>query len=315
MRFFAWWLAILAIVCGARAAHADARDDSRAAFRRGVTLAQQGDYRHARDAFLEAYKLFAHPSILLNLGIARWKIGEYVEAEEDLAKFLADDGGASQEEIASARAALAAVRAKLGSLRVRVAPKFARATLDGRPIALVPGELAELRATAGDHTFEAQAEGFVPKRLKVTVEAGRGKTVDVALEQDKAASGGQVEPPPGGTTNPPTPPPDTGMSTRHIVGWILVGTGGGAILLGALAGLRAQALAHEYNSEPASLQVQDSKTRSDGIFLRTAADVAFAVGIVTGGVGAYLLLAPEPKRSNGVSAVVGPGFIGVRGSF
>jgi len=55
------------------------------------------------------------------------------------------------------------------------------------------------------------------------------------------------------------------------------------VLLGLLAGLRAQALAHEYNSEPAGLQ--DSKTRSDGIFLRTAADDAFIVGAASGGVG------------------------------
>jgi hypothetical protein len=312
---FATWLVIAALVCAAQAAHADTRDDSRAAFRRGVTLAQQGDYRHARDAFLEAYKLFAHPSILLNLGIARWKIGEYVEAEQDLVKFLADDGGASQDEIASARAALAAVRTKLGTLRVRVAPKSARATMDGQPIALVPGELAEMRATAGDHAFEAQAEGFVPKRLKVTVEATRGKTVDVTLDAERTApagGGGPIEqPPPGGRVTPE--PAEEGMSTRHIVGWVLVGTGGGALLLGLLAGLRAQGLANEYNSEPPG--GQESKARSDGIFLRTAADVGFLVGIASAGVGAYLLLAPEPKKTNGVSAVVGPTFVGVRGSF
>ena len=62
-----------------------ARDQSRAAFMRGVADAHQGHYTAARDAFLEAYTLFAHPSILMNLGIARWHTGEYVQAERDLA--------------------------------------------------------------------------------------------------------------------------------------------------------------------------------------------------------------------------------------
>ena len=100
----------------AEAAPEDAREQSRAAFRRGVNLVNDGDYKAARDAFLEAYKLFAHPSILLNLGIARWRSGEYVEAEQDLVRFLSDDGGASPEEVQSGRAALSQAREHLGRL-------------------------------------------------------------------------------------------------------------------------------------------------------------------------------------------------------
>src|SRR5579883_3465343 len=66
---------------------ADARERSRAAFRRGVAQAHDGDYPAARDSFLEAYKLFPHPSILLNLGISRARTGEWVDAEQDLVHF------------------------------------------------------------------------------------------------------------------------------------------------------------------------------------------------------------------------------------
>jgi hypothetical protein len=297
------WLAAAALVCGAANARADPRDDSRAAFRRGVALAQQGDYRRARDAFLEAYKLFAHPSILLNLGIARWKTGELVLAEQDLAKFLADDGGASQDDVASARAAISAVRLRLGTVRVHVSPSFGRATLDGQALPLVLGELAEVRAVVGEHVLEAQADGFSPKRFRILVDAGRATSVDVSLEPEKSA--------PGSAPGPVAPPrrEAAGMSTRRVVGWVLVGAGGGAALVGLLAGLRAQALAREYNSQPAG--AQDPKTRSDGIFLRTTADVAFLTALVSGGVGAYLLLAPEPSRG----VIVSPGLIGVFGSF
>jgi iron complex outermembrane receptor protein len=85
----------------------DAREQSRAAFRRGVGQAESGDYASARDSFTEAYRLFPHPSILLNLAIARAHTGQWLEAEQDLVHFLADDGGARPEELASARAELA----------------------------------------------------------------------------------------------------------------------------------------------------------------------------------------------------------------
>src|ERR1700689_4761964 len=71
----------------------EARDRARAAFRRGVSQAHDGNYTAARDSFLEAYKLFPHPSILLNVGIARAHTGQWVEAEQDPLHFLADAGG------------------------------------------------------------------------------------------------------------------------------------------------------------------------------------------------------------------------------
>ncbi len=307
-RRFGSWLLAVAIVIAAASAHADGREESRAAFRRGVTLAQGGDYARARDAFVEAYKLFAHPSILLNLGIARWKTGELAAAEQDLVRFLSDDGGASAEDVASARSALSHARAGLGTLRVRIAPSSARAraTLDGQPLALVPGEFVEVRAVLGEHQVDAEADGYAPKRQPVTVATGATPTVvDLALEAREGARA--VEP----GAAPGLPP--EGMSRRHVVGWVLVGAGGAGGVIGLIAGLRAQSLSSDYNGAPPG--AQDPKTRSDGIFLRTVADVAFLTGIVSASVGAYLLLSPDTSRPGAVRGVVGPGYAGIRAVF
>src|ERR1700691_2784459 len=138
--------AAVALVCIPSLAHAqNDRDRSRASFRRGVAQAEAGDYTSARNSFLEAYKLYAHPSILLNLGIARAHTGEWIDAEQDLVHFLADDGGAGSAELASARAELAQTRRHLGTFRLRVAPNGARAILDARPIAVIPGSFVEIR--------------------------------------------------------------------------------------------------------------------------------------------------------------------------
>src|ERR1700682_1074191 len=88
---------VLSLALVHREARADDREASRAAYRRGVQEVESQNYAAARDSFLEAYRLFAHPSILLNLGIARMHTAEFVVAEQDLVRFLSDDGGASQD--------------------------------------------------------------------------------------------------------------------------------------------------------------------------------------------------------------------------
>ena len=157
------------------------REQSRAAFRKGVTWVQEGNYAAARDAFLDAYKIFPHPSILLNLGIARAHTGEWVEAEQDLVRFLADDGGAQPDELASARAELAQARSHLGTFRLRVSPDGARAALDGKPLALIPGSFVDVRTTRGTHDSAVDADGFTPSRSTVVVAGERAPNVDLAL--------------------------------------------------------------------------------------------------------------------------------------
>ena len=243
----------LAPVLGSGAARADdassPREQSRASFRRGVSLAEHGDYTAARDAFIEAYRLFPHPSILLNLGIARWRTGELVQAEQDLAKFLADDGGASNEEIASARAALLAVRDRLGTVRLSARPDAARATLDGKAIALVPGGAADVRATLGKHALVVEADGYARAQYDVDVTRGQATRIDAVLvplafgghEASNASSGAH----PGGAN-----PGGANLGdARATTGWTLVGLAGVSAAVGTVTGVRALSLSSAYGDK------------------------------------------------------------------
>jgi tetratricopeptide (TPR) repeat protein len=269
--------ALAAVPLVASADDEDSRAQSREAFRRGVADVQAGDYTGARDAFAEAYRLFPHPSILLNLGIVRVRTGEYREAEEDLLHFLADYGDASASDLASARAALAEARTHLGSIRLRASPEGARARIDARPIGLMPGSFVEVRSTFGAHKLHVEADGYDPVDRNVTVEGGRSQAIDLVLKRhgavDAAASG-----------------------TRHLVGWALVGGAVAFAGFGAFAGLRARSLADDYNTA-GSAHYQDPSTKSTGITFRTLADVSFlvALGAVIGG--GYLLLVPATGAS------------------
>ncbi|WP_394840373.1 PEGA domain-containing protein [Pendulispora rubella] len=305
-----------------------ARERSRAAFRRGVAAAKAGNYAVARDAFEEAYRLFSHPSILLNLGLARAKTGEYVEAEQNLLSFLVDDGGAAPEEQKSARAALAEVRLHLGTLRIQVAPDGARATLDKKPLPLVPGGVSEVRVVAGEHALHAEADGYEPFDETIRVSPGKNTPKNVTLDARVADADGASGPKadvakversksetPALAT---TPPADAGTSNVRAMGWGLVAGGVAVAGFGTYAGLRALSLANEYERTGAS----DAK--SSGVTFRTLADVSFLVGFATAGIGVYLLLSAPASKGEGKEGsaavksahlAVSPGHAAIVGSF
>jgi hypothetical protein len=311
----------VAIACAALAATtgslaSDAREDSRAAFRRGVDQAQAGDYKGARESFALAYKLYPHPSILLNLGIARAKTGEYIDAEQDLIRFLSDDGGAPPNELVSARTVLAEVRAHLGSFRLRVSPSGASARLDSRPLALIPGKLVEVRATVGTHALHVDADGFTPTDRTIPIDSASTRDVEVALDSS-----------PNGAARGGAPVADARSgSAATTAGFILVGSAVVLAGVGTYAGLHARSLASDYNT-PGSGAFQDAPTRSSGITFRTLADVTFASALIAGGIGVYFLVSAPRASSVATTSphadtsrvrahvVVGPVFSGVAGTF
>ena len=274
----------------------EARDRSRAAFRRGVSQAHDGDYTAARDSFLEAYKLFPHPSILLNVGIARAHTGQWLEAEQDLVHFLADDGGAQPDELLSARQELAQTRSHLGTFRLRVSTDGARARLDAHPIALIPGGFVDVRTTRGTHELDCEADGYATIHRSVVVAAERAPNVDLTL------AGGQVV---------ARVAPGEG---RRTAGWFLVGGGVVAAGIGIFSGFTAESLAHGYNTRGDSAY-QDPATKARGIVFRTSADVAFLGALALGGAGVYFLLTPTDSAAAQASVVLAPGYGGIAGQF
>jgi hypothetical protein len=300
----------LLILFGATSVRADAaRDQSRAAFMRGVAESHQGHYTAARDAFLEAYKLFAHPSILLNLGIARWHTGEYIQAEKDLTQFLSDDGGASDEEIANARAALGAARQHLGVVRMRIIPDGARATLDRQPIALVPGSFADVRAVVGPTILDVEADGYKKAHQSVLVSHDVPTVIDLTLS-----------PLPVGARAPPESAPVMERGTRKLFGYGALGLAAVTATVATIAGFRAIALASDYNT-PGSSSFQNPSTKSTGIAFRTTSDVLFGTTLVAAGVGVYWLVFPlkdnaSPKTTSlRLGLAMGPRALGIEGAF
>jgi hypothetical protein len=257
-------------------AESEQRQASRDAFRRGVAALQKQRWEEARDAFLQAYKLFPHPSILLDLGVSRAHVGEEVEAEQDLTRFLAEDTSATPDELQTARTALESVRKRLGTIRVRVAPPGATATLDGKPIALVAGDYLAVRVARGTHAFVASAVGHEGWSGRIDVDGEGAKVVDLTL-----AAHGEIKPP-------------TGLGTQRIFAITCIGVGLATAGFATYAGLHSIDLANQYNT-PGQANYQNPATKSEGIAFRTAADITFVLAgaLVVAGVVLYVV---APKR-------------------
>lgn len=276
---------------------ADAREKSRVAFRKGVAELRAQDWAAARASFEAAHALYPHPSILLNLGIARLRTDEPVLAEQDLVRFLSEDVGASADELAGAREALAEARTKIGTLRVVVSPPSSRVAVDGKAVETVrradPGGgqgprgqdvVAEVRTKPGFHAVAVDAEGFTSERRDVQVHARGESQVTLSLGRADVAKA----------------PVDAGPHPRAIVGWSLAGLAGASLITSGITALRAKTLSDEYG-DPASAHFQEGGARSEGITFRTAADVALSVALLSGAAAVVLLLTDLGKGSSDVA--------------
>jgi hypothetical protein len=268
---------------GGHATDPAAREKSRAAFRRGVAQLRAQDWAGARASFEEAWALVQHPSILLNLGIARLRTDDPVLAESDLVRFLSDDSGAAPEEIASARDALAEARSKIGTLRIVAQPASARVVVDGKALAVSAG-VAEARLKGGKHSLAVEADGFTREERTVTVPAKSDTEIRVSLKSEEAPKA--AEPPP----KPAPPPPAETTSMRTIAGWTLGGVGAVALVASGAMALHSLSLSDEYSAG-------NRGVRDEGVAYRTGADVALAVGLVAG-AGAVILLFTNIGESN-----------------
>lgn len=256
------------------------RDKSRAAFKKGVSQLKAQDWSGARVSFEEAYSLVPHPSILLNLGIARLRTDDPAGAEEALMKFLQEDSGAGPEELASARDALAEARGKIGTIHLNLTPASAKTSIDGKA-----ASGTEVRVKAGAHTLTIEAEGFQSAEKQIDVPAKGTIEVEAVLAKTGA-------PPEGG--DKPKAEEKKEVSTgddslRPILGYSLLGVSGVALIATGVMAARAFSLSGDYSDRNNAETYQNPDTKSSGIAMRTGADVAFIVALLAGAGGIVLL--------------------------
>jgi hypothetical protein len=153
-----------------------AQDDAttvqaRARFKEGVDAFDKGKYEEARLAFLQAYTLKKHPSVLLNLAQSSAKSNHPLEASKYFQQFLKESTNATPQQKKDAESGLAEVRQRLGRIDV-VAPAGTDVSIDDQRVGTTPFEPVDVEI--GVHTVKSSTQS-------VSVTAVAGQRVEAKL--------------------------------------------------------------------------------------------------------------------------------------
>lgn len=156
---------------------------ARAAFERGVALAEQLQWSAAAEAFEESYRLYPRVATLRNLGLAHRALGRFTSAIDELGRFLAE--GRPPERVRQQLHGLVdEMRVQLATLTVIPSVEGAVLALDGAPLAAREPRTAD----PGDHLIEATAPGYNRSAQTVRLARGERRRLELALQR----SGGGV---------------------------------------------------------------------------------------------------------------------------
>ena len=311
-RVVALLLALSALGLSARGDAEDAPADVAAArelFKEGSRLAQEGKWDQARQRFEQSLGLRRAAITLYSLGVAQQKSGRFVEALENLRAFLHwPPNEATDPYVPIARDAVKELEGAVGRVVLDIRPKAALTELRVDGVSHGDFALGTPRiVNPGKHTVTVVAASGARAEAEVTVE--RGATVTAVLEL-RAGAEPIVAPAAASsapTREPAAPPPETTTPRDRTVPAALL-IGGGALLVtggvfGAIALSRAKAA-------PTREGPNADAARRDALF----SDVFSGVGIVAGGIGAYLWLS-TPASPTPVGAWIGPRGVGIDGRF
>jgi hypothetical protein len=231
-------------------------------FAEGQRAFAAGDFRHAAEAFEEAYRKKPHYSPLWNAARSWQKAGESTRAANLYARYLRE-APATARDRDQATASLAELAARLGRIVVQ-AQGGTDVRIDGKPV-----EGDGLYVPPGEHVVEGKFESAAARRV-VTVDGG--KVLSVTLEPPRAETPDKqavvVTPPPPRSEEPGLRLPWTVV----LVGGVLTAAGAGVTIW---SGLDTNAKRRAFDGAPTQANLDDGKDRQ----LRT--NIALAV---TGGL-------------------------------
>ncbi len=254
-------------------APAFAQDDvtltmARERFKEGVAYFDKKDFAKARVAFLQAYALKKHPSVLLNLAQSELRSGHEADAAKHFAQYLREHKDATDAERQGAETGLTAAKALVAEVTLSVDTTGAEVYVDGdlEGQAPLPGSVY---LAPGAHEIQVRKEG---KSASSSVNAAAGQSSSVSLKlvapSSSTPAGGAVQP---GVEGGGDPPVDEEPSHRQdffpwlvnkpgaMIGVGLAGVGligGGAFALGSKSAYDA--------ADSVEAGIKDVAVRKDG---------------------------------------------------
>lgn len=238
---------------------------ARLRFQEGVEYFDAARFEEARAAFLQAYALKPHPSILLNIAQCELKSGMYVEAAEHFAEYLAAPTNVDPTETSLAEQGLAEAKRHVAELRITTDVGLAEVFVDGRRIGTTP--LARsIFVPPGRHTVLVQ-NGAHRDQEDVLAKAAEVHALTLALLPVRATVSLRPLPPEAPPRSTPEPPPESRppfapwlvSSPVGITGLIVTGVGVGLGVAGSIVASDRYGAAQDASDD------LSARARADGL--------------------------------------------------
>jgi hypothetical protein len=162
--------------------------EARQHFERGVQAAEEARWQDAIRELQAARDIRPTPSVHYNLGMAYRAVGRNREAITAFEQYNASAGPSGRAR--EVNAMIAALRAGLGHVVVRLEPASATLTIDGA--AVPPGE-GPYEVDPGSHVLVAEATGYRATTRSITVAPGARTEVRLRLDSGSGAARIHIE--------------------------------------------------------------------------------------------------------------------------
>ncbi len=283
------------------------------------------NYVRAEQVFRDAEKLFAAPTITLQLARSQAAQGKLVAASENCNKVIRDWGSNAAAPPAF-KAAVEAARSEYDKLQPRIGAVLLTVEGGAAPSVTVDEKVVlpamlgiKRQSDPGPHVARATAQGYKTAEASFTLQEGETKEIKLVLVKDPSFVA--LPPPPRTTpaareTREPPAVADTKKGSSRTLALAAFGVGGAGLVVGGVTGVIAMGKASDLNGRcpggacPSSEDAAVSSYKTMG----TISTVGFVVGGVGVAAGAVLLLT-SPKSTAHVSPYVGFGTLGATGTF
>lgn len=265
-------------------------------FREGKALASKSDLDAACPKFAESQRLDPKPGTLVHLATCHELQGKTATAWVEWTEAIDVCGRAKQadrEKLAREHAAALERELSHVSFIVPIPYEGLVVEMDG---ARITRALDKIPVDPGAHQVRAYAPSYQPFSLEVTIRPHESLAVTIPTLAPLAPP--VLEAPPKPVHREPPLNREGASSARTTIGVVLIGLGVVGVAGGSFFGLRAASL--KSDSDPLCPNNQCS---ADGLALfqdaersATLSTVAFSVGLVALGAGAYFLLTSKNSR-------------------
>lgn len=317
---------------------------------RGKQEYDAGNWKKAIEFYQRAESLEHSAENLLYWARAAEKLGKLVQARENYMVVLDEEGegDAIEQMKVEAKTELDALEPRMPWVTIVVKgadiDTEVQVTVDGQP--LMPGTLSlKQPIDPGMHEFRTRAGDLEGKPVKATFAEGQHQEISLELPVEKKSALVRHEsllPPPQSDQSEPEPEPlfedeqepmDTGSPGLRTAGYVTLGVGVVGLGVGTVFGLQTssknddiRSLCGDTNHCPREVETDVQRLRDDAKSSGILATVGFIVGGVGVATGATLLLVgmdavddlgmhANSRSAPSISAWLGPGSAGVRGTF